>query len=350
LAVERGLTSDIRYLSAADVDAALKSVDVPAVVGSALVAHASGYTRLPPEAVMRWTAPSGGAARCLALPGAVGEPTGPRGIKIINASVGNPARGLPRASGLTMLFDAETAQVVAVLAAGRISAERTAAVSLLAARELGSPDATEVGVIGAGPLARAHIGLFATRLPHLRRFHVFDVDRGRAAALVAEAAERLAPAGFEVRAASGAEDAVREADVIVTVTTTTTGYIEYGWLRRGATIVNVSLDDVLPDVVHNADRVIVDDWALVAGDDVRLLGRMARSGELVGPGIAPVRPGQRSVDAELGAVLAGTAPGRASPGEIVLVNPFGLGIEDVAVADEVLREAVRLKLGQWLPR
>ncbi|TWH65130.1 hypothetical protein [Micromonospora olivasterospora] len=191
------------------------------------------------------------------------------GIKVINASVGNPARGLPRASGLTMLFDAETARVVAVLAADRISALRTAAVTLLAVRAFGAAHAREMAVVGAGELARAHLLLFAERLPRVERFHVFDLVRARAEALAGEFGDA------DVRVCDSAEQAVRAADVVVPVTTTTTGYIPYGWLRPGCVVVNVSLDDVLPDVVRRADRIVVDDWGLVAADGVRLLGRLA---------------------------------------------------------------------------
>src|SRR6266699_6601033 len=81
-----------------------------------------------------------------------------------------------------------------------------------------------------------------------------------------------------------AEEAIRVAQLIVPVTTTTTGYIPYEWLQPGSILVNISLDDPLPEVVFKADKVIVDDWNLVKNDPRRLIGRMYRAGQIIGPG------------------------------------------------------------------
>ncbi|NEE17781.1 ornithine cyclodeaminase, partial [Streptomyces sp. SID7499] len=80
------------------------------------------------------------------------------------------------------------------------------------------------------------------------------------------------------------------------------------------------LDDVLPDVVHRAGLLVVDDWGLIKADDRRLLGRMYRSGELLGPDeAAPPGPGPapRAVDASLGEILSGRRPGRRTPEQTV---------------------------------
>jgi ornithine cyclodeaminase len=113
-------------------------------------------------------------------------------------------------------------------------------------------------------------------------------------------------------------------------------------------VAHVSLDDVLPDVVARADLVVVDDWPLVSGDSRRLLGRMYREKRLVGPAgqtwDGPA-PGARRVDATVSDVLVGAHPGRTAPEQIVLSNPFGMGILDVALAAEIVPAARRLGLG-----
>jgi ornithine cyclodeaminase len=343
--------SSILYLSSADVRSALEIVDSVETVKAALVAHAQGRTQLPLEASLRWTTPSGEAARSLALPGAVRDDVFACGIKLINASLGNAGRGLPRASGLTLLFDAETARVSVIMEGAQISAARTAAVTFLAVQALGPDKARTVAIIGAGVLARAHLELFIDRLPTCNDFRIVDLVPDRAEALALEFAAAAGSRDTALRVERTAQAAVRAADVVVPVTTATEGYIEYDWLRPGAIVVNVSLDDVLPEVVLKADRLVVDDWAIVAGDDVRLLGRMVRAGIVVGPGRSNGTSGTpRAVDAELGAVLAGLAPRRERPQEIVLMNPFGLGIEDVAVATAVAATARARGLGTSIPR
>jgi ornithine cyclodeaminase len=78
---------------------------------------------------------------------------------------------------------------------------------------------------------------------------------------------------------------------------------------------------------------------------------MYRSGEIIGPvDPAPTTKHVRRVDAHLGDIVAGRQAGRQSDDDIVLVNPFGLSIEDIALAASVYREAQRLQLGTRLKR
>jgi ornithine cyclodeaminase len=115
----------------------------------------------------------------------------------------------------------------------------------------------------------------------------------------------------------------------------------------------VSLDDVEPDVVRRADLVLVDDWSLVSSDRRRLLGRMYHDGELLAPdGSSSVaaRPDARRVDGSLADLLAGTVRGRQSIDDIVLSNPFGMGVLDVALSAAVLDVAESEGLGVLLDR
>src|SRR6476659_8207085 len=112
------------YLDRTDVDAALAEVDVLAVTAEAHRLHANGKTTLPPESYLGWTTGHGDAARSLAMAGRLENGAARTGVKVINASLGNVAAGRPRASGLTLLFDDETARIECVLEAARISSVR----------------------------------------------------------------------------------------------------------------------------------------------------------------------------------------------------------------------------------
>ena len=100
-----------------------------------------------------------------------------------------------------------------------------------------------------------------------------------------------------------------------------------------------------------ADLLVVDDWDLVAADDRRIVGRMYRSGQVTGPEgqhVAATPSSGRRVDATLAQVVAGEHPGRARAEDVVLSNPFGMGILDVALAAAVHDVAVRDGLGVLL--
>lgn len=325
----------LRVLSRADVVAAARGVDPVAVVRDTLALHAAGDTTLPDEAYLPWHTESGAFARSLALPGAVWGERPAIGLKIINSSLDNPGRGLARAQGYTFLFDRTTARPIAMMEAAWISSARTAAYTVLSQRLLGASSVSRVAVLGCGAMAATHVDMLAAELPDAA-FLLFDEAPERAGVLAARWDGRAS-------VASSARDAVEGAGLVVCTTTTTTGYVGLDWLAPGALVAHVSLDDVLPEVVTGADLLVVDDWDLVAADDRRIVGRLFRSGEVTGPAgqrFDEDAPGEgRRVDTTLAEVVAGTHPGRGSADDVVLSNPFGMGILDVALAAAVLDAA-----------
>jgi ornithine cyclodeaminase/alanine dehydrogenase-like protein (mu-crystallin family) len=322
----------VLYLGRADVIRSASDVDAVRVIRDALILHAAGRTTLPDEAYLPWTTSTGAAARSLCLPGALWDDSAAAlGVKIINSSLDNPSRGIPRAQGLIVLFDPETAYPTAILEAAYISALRTSAYTALSVRLL-AIDVAQVAILGCGALGGMHTRLLAAE--GARVFRLFDAETSRAEALAA----RLQADGHDATAVPDARTAVREAHVVVTTTTTTEGYLAYDWLRPGALIAHVSLDDVLPEVVERSALVVVDDWGLVSTDERRLLGRMYRAGALLGPGgeaAVPSTPTARAVDATLADIVSGRHPGRTGSSDVVLSNPFGMGILDVALATAV---------------
>lgn len=328
----------ILYLSEREVARALESVNVVATVAAALAAHGHRETTLPAEAYLAW-ANAGEPLRSLSMPGLV---DGCPGVKIINANPANPRRGLPRASGLLVLFDPATARPTCILEAARISCLRTAAVTALAAQLLGAHPIERIALIGAGALARCHLELLPSRLPELREIRLYDLDPRRAATLAGGAADG------RVIVCDTAEGAIRGAQLVVPLTTTISGYIAYDWLEPGTLLVNISLDDPLPEIILRADKLFVDDWTLVAHDERRLLGRMLRAGQIRGPNTATDE--RRAIAGELGELLSGKRQGRTGSEEIIVVNPFGLAIEDLAVAQQVHRRALEQGVGTTLDR
>ncbi|WP_225099007.1 ornithine cyclodeaminase [Streptomyces sp. CoH27] len=316
-------------------------------VRAALMLHATEATTLPEEAYLPWTTEPGAFARSLALPGAVWGDRAAIGLKVINSSLSNPDRGLPRAQGLTMLFDQETARPTALMEAGYLSALRTSAYTMLSIQALGRKEPQKVTIIGCGTLGESHARLIAPGLPEAW-FVLYDEVPARLRAMLGT----LDGAGIRCRPADSAKQAVAEADVVVTATTTTDSYLPFDWLSPGALIAHVSLDGVEPDVVRHAGLVVVDDWPLVRNDDRRLLGRMYRAGTLLSPdgeGFGTPQDTARRVDGTPADVLAGRRPGRTDEDQIILSNPFGMGILDVALAARIAAIARQDGLGVTLP-
>ncbi|MFI9250544.1 ornithine cyclodeaminase [Streptomyces sp. NPDC053069] len=330
---------------------ALNEIDPVAVAADTLRAHARGQTVVPDEGYLGWVTSDGHSARSLNMPGLVEGSPRAVGTKIINASLGNAGRGIPRADGLTLLFDPETAHPYAMMDAALISATRTAAVSAAAIETFTVRPVRHLALVGCGVQADTHLRLLLPRLADLTGVRVQDRDPAAAAAFAERHREAADRYGVRITVEADPRAAVQGADVVIPVTTVTDGYIRYDWLSQGAVVVHVSLDDLLPEVVLRASRVVVDDWNLVRADSRRLLGRMYRDGLLHGPGEPPAGPGSRAVDGELGSyLLDATGPGIPPADGVTVVNPFGMSVQDVALAHRVVAVARKLGLGMRLPR
>jgi ornithine cyclodeaminase/alanine dehydrogenase-like protein (mu-crystallin family) len=336
------------YLNREEVEAICTEIDSVALMHDVFCLHASRQTILPEETYMEWSTERAERARSLNMPGYVGGKFRAVGTKIINANPANICRGVPRASGLTLLFDPDTARVQCIMEGAFLSALRTASVSVLCMRLL-ADGAKSLAIIGTGAVGKAHIELAARTFPSLTRAVLFDLNP-ETASIAAKKLQTRVRSRFSIDLAKNAEEAIRAVEVVILATTVTSGYIPYEWLKPGALVVNVSLDDLLPEVFLNSQLLLVDDWRLVQADSRRVLGRMNRQGSIVGPKEQARSAEVKKVDGEIGDLLLGYHPGRNGANEVVVVNPFGLAIEDVALASRIFEIAESRNIGTELVR
>jgi ornithine cyclodeaminase len=334
----------ILYLDSEQVFRLSGELDPVQTVKEALIEHAMQRTILPAEAYLSWSSERG-PGRSLAMPGVVfGYP----GLKVINANATNRLHGIPRATGLTMLFDPESGKPLCIMQGARLSALRTASVTILAAQLLQPSGSKRVAVLGAGVQAAVHIEMICSKLCRIQQIVIYDLEPARAVKLRDLARCQAEAVGIELVTAPTAEAAIRGSEIIVTVTTSNAPYIPIDWLDAGVLVVHVSLDDLLPEVLLNAEKLFVDDWHLVAADERRILGKLIHSGLVASPSqIVPKGFCGRRV-MEFGSVLIGAHSGRGHDKERIIVNPFGLAIEDLAIALKVYHLAQRAQVGHLL--
>jgi ornithine cyclodeaminase len=332
----------VLVLSHDDVRAALTPAACLDAMAEVLAARARGDAYMPLRSVMR--AP--GAAGLLGLmPAWRGDREGDRApdrgdgsatfaLKAVCVMPGNPARGLDAHQGVVALFDGETGQPTAILDASAITAIRTAAVTALATSVLAREDARELAIIGAGVQAAAHI----EALRQVREFEVVRVYAPTAdhvRALIDGVAAGAPPAS----AAASAEEAVRGADVVVTVTSSREPVLRREWLAQGAHVNAVGAS------TPNAREIDVATVAAAAlfADSRESLQHEAGEYRL---GLEQgAITGEDHVRAELGEVLAGLRPGRAGDQELTLFRSLGLAVEDLAAAEVAVAGARRLGRG-----
>ncbi len=295
--------SSVPILTAQDVERAVSPAAAVDAVRDAFIAHYHGEWTMPPKVYVT-NYPAGDFRAMPALGG------GHALLKWVTSFPGNPARGLPTVSGLVLVSNAETGELEAVLEAGAVTALRTGAAAVLAAETLGRADAASAAVIGAGVNGRAAARTFAARG---RSVSIWDLDATRAAAAADEVGAAVA---------SSREDALA-ADLLVTVTPGHEVLLGEGSLRPGQHVSLMGADGPGKSEIAAGElartRVFCDDWeqASHSGD----LAQAVEAG-LIG----------REDVTQLGAVLAGDAPGRQSPADITVFDSTGLAIQDLAIA------------------
>lgn len=301
--------------------------------------RAAGDYVLPDKVVLHWgePEPEGKESHINTMPAYIGGRFNVAGLKTVASFPRNPfERGMPRASALIVLNDPEVGFPLAVMDGTLISAMRTGAVTGVAAKYLAGPDVTRVGLIGAGVQNRTQLMAVQVVRPTIRQALVFDIRRDRAEAFAAEMSGRL---NLDVRVADSAEEVVRQAEVLVTATTTTRPIVRDGWLMPGSFYSHVSGYECEYDVIRHADKVLVDDWHQVKHRMSQTIAYMWRDGEFR----------DEDVYAELEQVVSGQKPGREHDGEVIFFNPVGMGIQDIAVGSRIYRAALEKGIGQKLP-
>jgi len=327
-------------LSAQDVHALLGYNDCAEAMRGALTALASGRAQQPLRTVI---APKGAAGLMALMPSYLTAETGPGsdqeaayGLKAICITPANPAAGLDTHQGVVLLSSGATGEPLALLNASAVTEIRTAAVSVVATDLLARPDADQLAVVGTGVQARAHI-LALDGARRLSQIRVAGRDQDRANQFVASFDGRTAA---PVKACPSAQDAVAGASIIVTATSSAQPVLNRAWIAPGTHINAVGA--CLPHQ-RELDTATVADGVLFADRRESLL---AESGDYVlAAAEGAVTPDR--IRAELGELLLGTGPGRASADEITIFESLGLAIEDLAAARRVYQLAAETGAGFW---
>jgi ornithine cyclodeaminase/alanine dehydrogenase-like protein (mu-crystallin family) len=324
----------VLILSHRDVLAALPPQACAEAMAAVLAAHARGETYQPLRSVQ---VPPDAAGFMGLMPCWRGEHDGTAAafaLKALCLMPGNPARGLDAHQGTVTLFDGETGVPLAILDASAITAIRTAAVTAVATDTLARRDARTLAILGAGVQARAHLRALAG----VRGFEQVRVYAPTAAHVQAVVEEARVP-DARVSVAPSAEEATRDADVVVAATNSAEPVLRHAWLKPGAHVNAVGA---------STPRSKEIDTATVAASALFCDSResvLAEAGEFQLAVTEGLIPGGEHIRAELGEVLTGSAPGRRDDGELTLFRSLGIAVEDLAAAETALAAARAQGLG-----
>jgi ornithine cyclodeaminase/alanine dehydrogenase-like protein (mu-crystallin family) len=291
------------FLNEDQVRQHLRMVDLIPAMEKALIVFSSGKVTQPVRSVIKVDPPGGFLGL---MPASTPEGLG---LKAVTFYPSNAERGIPTHMATIFLVDPQTGAPLAIMDGRFITEMRTAAVSAAATNLLASPDAKILAILGSGVQARSHVE--ALRL--VRQF-----QEVRVWSPTNEHAKQFAE---EIGAtAMSAEEAVRGADVVVTVTNSKTPVLKGSWLKSGCHV--NAIGACRPDWRELDDEAMTN----VVFVDSRE-GAMKESGDII--------LSEAKIYAELGEALAGKIPARSN--ETTVFKSLGMAVEDIAAAMLVFR-------------
>ena len=271
--------------------------------------------------------------RITSMPAYLGEDKA-LGMKVVTYFPENPKQGLPIILATVFLYSTESGKLLAVMDGTYVTAIRTACISAVATRALANPETPVLGVLGAGVQARAQIRTLC-KVRKIREIKVYDVLEKSVQSLK----EELEPeVGIKIEAVKTAEQAIRNVDLLVTVTTAKEPIVRVDWLKPGVHINAIGS--------HRPDLREID-GATMKRAKVFVDSREAILAEC-GDVLLAIKEGaitEGHIAAEIGEVLAGKKAGRTNAGAITLYKAVGIAIQDVATAKLIYQTAVEKKVG-----
>ena len=237
------------------------------------------------------------------------------GLKVVTFYPPNAKRGMPTHMATIFLLDPETGAPLVVMDGRLVTEMRTAGVSAAATKLLASPEARVLAILGSGVQARSHVEALRLVRP-FQEIRVWSPTKAYANRFAEEIGAKSMPP----------EEAVRDADVVVTVTNSKTPILRGAWLKPGCHV--------------NAVGACRPDWRELDDEAMRHVvfvdsreGAMQESGDVILSGA--------KIYAELGEALAGKVPARAN--ETTIFKSLGMAVEDIAAALLVSRSAAQDK-------
>ncbi len=257
-------------------------------------------------------------------------------IKIVSVHNRNPERNLPLIHALVVLLDPTTGEPLAAVEGGYLTALRTGAASGVATDLFARQDAEVAAIFGAGVQARTQL-LAVAAVRDIRRCWIYARHPEHVQSFIAEMQPQLPD--VELLAARSPAQAVREAHVICTATTSSTPVFDGADVQAGTHINAVgsfktSVREVDHTTLRRAAKIVIDEHA----------GAMAEAGDLL-MAMAEGVIDESDIYGEIGEIAAGLKPGREGEDEITFFKSVGNAVQDAAVAQAIYQQAVRENLG-----
>lgn len=275
------------------------------------------------------------ANRIIAMPAYLGGNNECAGIKWIASFPKNIDQGMQRAHSVTILNEVDTGKPKCMLNTTSVSGIRTAGVSGVVVKKYlehctNRADRLDIGIIGLGPIGYLHLSMLTSIMQEqLGNIYLYDIRKIDESIIPKEIKSK-------VRICDSWEEVYSKADIFVTCTTSSKGYIDSA-PKSGSLQLNVSLRDYLPSCREYMDFIVVDDWDEICREntDIEVMHKTIKLSKADTYSLAEFTCEPTLVNAY-------------KRGNVIMFNAMGMAVFDVAVGNYYFEKAVLLKEGMFL--
>ncbi|MDW5525511.1 ornithine cyclodeaminase family protein [Carnobacterium maltaromaticum] len=260
------------------------------------------------------------------------------GVKVVSVYPNNIEKGLPSVPATMVVLDPKTGIVDAILDGTYLTQVRTGAVQGAATDILANKNAKIGALIGTGGQAIKQLeAMLAVR--DLKEVRIFDVDKNRAESFALAMKEELKDYHSTFIAVDCSDKAVKDADIITSVTTSKVPTFSASAVKKGAHVNGVGaytpdMCEIPADLIVKADKIIFD----------TMVGVLAEAGDFIQP-LENELVTKEHYHGELGQVILGEVSGRESETDITIFKTVGSAVLDVVTAQRIVSRARELAIG-----
>jgi ornithine cyclodeaminase len=324
---------ELKVLSKKDIQNAVTMADAIEAVSQAYIQLSRGKAIIP----LRSQVPVNKKEGVVLFMPAFLQTTGALGTKIVSVFPQNVRSGLSTIHAVVVLMDRETGIPTALLDGTYLTALRTGAASGVATALLARQNSRTAAIFGAGVQGRTQLEAVCS-VRAISKVWIFDPSPDAAKAYASEMRERGKPIPQDISVASTPAEALRDADIVCTATTSMKPVFSDEDLLAGVHINGIGsytpkMQEVPAETIIRS-KIVVDS----------LTASLTEAGDLIIPLQNKILT-ESDIHGEIGKVAAGDIPGRESDSEVTFFKSVGLAVQDVATAKLALERAAKLGLG-----
>lgn len=262
-------------------------------------------------------------------------------LKIVNVFPHNIEQGLPALPAQVMLIDGKTGVVQALMDGIYVTQLRTGAASGAAFDVLAKKECKIGALIGTGGQGEAQLEamLEARRLEEVR---ICGLHYDRTKVFVERMQKEMAHYGAKLIPVMSSEEAIEDADLVITATPAEKPVFDGEKIKKGATVSCIGsyqhhMQEMSPTLLTRASKIYFDSQEAV----------LSEAGDI----LIPLEEGiitKEDFTGDLGNVLKGEVTGRTKEDEIIVFKSVGVAAQDLVAAREIYKRAVKSGIGmQW---